>query len=33
MQRTVRFIPTIDGTFYIENDQKIWANFSFSFMS
>ena len=26
---TDRFIPTIDGTFYIENDQKIWANFSF----
>lgn len=30
---TDRFIPTIDGTFYIENNQKIWANFSFLFMS
>ena len=30
---TDKFIPTIDGTFYIENDQKIWANFSFLFMS
>ena len=30
---TGRFIPTIDGTFYIENNKKIWANFSFLFMS
>ena len=30
---TGQFIPTIDGTFYIENNKKIWANFSFLFMS
>ncbi len=30
---TGQFIPTIDGTFYIENEKKIWANFSFLFMS
>lgn len=24
---TGKFIPTIDGTFYIENNQKIWINF------
>lgn len=30
---TGQFIPTIDGTFYIENNNKIWANFSFLFMS
>lgn len=30
---TGKFIPTIDGIFYIENDQKIWINFSFLFMT
>lgn len=30
---TGQFIPTIDGTFYIENGKKVWANFSFLFMS
>ena len=30
---TGQFIPTIDGTFYIENNKKIWINFSFLFMS
>ena len=30
---TDRYIPTIDGIFYIENGEKLWANFSFFYMS
>ncbi len=28
-----KFVPTINGTFYIENNQKIWANLSALFIS
>lgn len=30
---TGQFIPTLDATFYIENGEKLWANFSFFYMS
>lgn len=30
---TGQFVPTLDATFYIENNQKVWINFYFLLMS
>lgn len=31
--QTGKFIPTIDGTLYLEKDKKVWMNFSALFLS